>query len=280
MEHSNAIILQKVMEDYSTMSDSSVIDTLPPKLPLSNFHQWADDRRFEGGFLLENSLAIKVWLLIVEWNPKNGFYLVLFPENKSGPVAEIHQVFNEGDGELLKWKYSPKKGDGQNPKRKDYFEQYFKSLDVLIAIPSAASEVQDFVDELISLFDNRLKADRLDENTPNYRDGFPEGKLKERLHKYRERNTALTKLVKQEAFSKHGKLECECCEFDFAKTYGVLGNEYIEAHHIIPVSDLHPNGDKTKKEEIALVCANCHRMLHKTRPWLTIEELRSIRDKN
>jgi 5-methylcytosine-specific restriction protein A len=27
---------------------------------------------------------------------------------------------------------------------------------------------------------------------------------------------------------------------------------------------------------LELVCSNCHRMIHRRRPWLTIEQLRSI----
>jgi len=268
--------LSEVIEVYSKTPGSLVKNSLPPKLPLRDFHQWADGRPFESGFLLENRFGSNVWLLIVEWNPKNGFYVVLFPEDKSGPVAEIHTVLNEGDGDILKWRYSPSKRDGQNEKRKTYFNKYFLDLNVLIALPSTVSEVHDFAEELISLYLNRLKADNLDEDTPDYRDGFPEGKLKERLHVSRERNSSLIRVVKKEALSKYGKLVCECCSFDFALVYGDLGHEFIEAHHTVPVSELHSGGEETKKEDIALVCSNCHRMLHRRRPWLSIGELKSL----
>ncbi|UZW66371.1 hypothetical protein OC195_21405 [Priestia flexa] len=33
---------------------------------------------------------------------------------------------------------------------------------------------------------------------------------------------------------------------------------------------------ETKVEDIALVCANCHRMLHRQRPWLSISELKQL----
>ncbi|WP_082179747.1 hypothetical protein [Acetobacter pasteurianus] len=29
----------------------------------------------------------------------------------------------------------------------------------------------------------------------------------------------------------------------------------------------------TKLGDLALLCANCHRMIHAQRPWLTLEEL-------
>ncbi len=277
MDKITAQILSKNIESYSKTSDSLVIDKLKPKQPLVKFHQWADNRPFEGGFLLNNQTGINVWLLIVEWSSKNGFYVVLFPEDKSGPIAEIHTVIKEGNESVLKWKYSPSKRDGKNAERKDYFDKYFFDLNVLISIPSSGAEVSDFLRELIALFTLRLKADNLDEDVPDYRDGFPEGKLKEKLHLYRERNSALIKTVKKDALKKYGKLDCACCSFNFKDTYGELGLDFIEAHHIVPVSDLDPAGDETKKEDIVLVCANCHRMLHKRRPWLGIGELQALK---
>jgi len=49
-----------------------------------------------------------------------------------------------------------------------------------------------------------------------------------------------------------------------------LGRGFIQAHHTIPVSELRKES-KTKVRDIALVCSNCHRMLHRRRPWLRID---------
>lgn len=35
-------------------------------------------------------------------------------------------------------------------------------------------------------------------------------------------------------------------------------------------------GEETKIEDIAIVCSNCHRMLHRKRPWLSINELKQL----
>jgi hypothetical protein len=253
----------------------TVQDDLVPK-PLSGFHQWADSKELEGGFLIKNRNGSNIWLLLIKWNVENDFYVVLFPESKSGPVAEIHEVVKDGDDLYLKWRYRPSKRDGKNEKRKSYFCKYFLGLEVVISIPSVVSDVSAFLNELLSLSENREKADNLDKNTPDFRDGFPEGKLKERLHKQRERNSSLIKEVKQKALKKYGKLECQCCGFDFEKKYGELGKEFIEAHHTKPLSELHEDGEETKKEDIALVCSNCHRMLHRRRPWLEMSELKKL----
>lgn len=101
----------------------------------------------------------------------------------------------------------------------------------------------------------------------------PEGKILTRLHRYKERNRKLVENRKAKALKETGKLECEVCGFDFEKTYGARGKGFIEAHHTKPVHTL-PEEGKTKLEDLALVCSNCHRMIHSSRPWLSVEELK------
>ena len=105
---------------------------------------------------------------------------------------------------------------------------------------------------------------------------YPEGRLLYRLHRKRERNQALIRRKKQQASS----LACEVCGFDFHATYGELGRDYAECHHTKPVSTMQP-GDTTQLADLAIVCANCHRMLPPTQPQrpdaaLTIDALREI----
>ena len=101
---------------------------------------------------------------------------------------------------------------------------------------------------------------------------FPEGKIFERIHKARERNSQVVQIAKRDFKRKYGKLYCQICGFDFEKTYGETGKDFIEGHHTIAVKDMQPN-HKTKTEDIAMLCSNCHRMVHKRRPWLTKAEL-------
>lgn len=99
-----------------------------------------------------------------------------------------------------------------------------------------------------------------------------EGRVLTRVHKSRERNRKIVKKKKAKVLKETGKLECEACGFDFAKTYGELGEGFAECHHTKPVSELTP-GEKTKLSDLAILCANCHRMIHKQRPWLTLNDL-------
>ncbi|MDQ0429424.1 5-methylcytosine-specific restriction protein A [Planomicrobium stackebrandtii] len=103
---------------------------------------------------------------------------------------------------------------------------------------------------------------------------FPEGKILYRLHRHRERNIKAVKEKKRQAI-KENNLVCEICTFDFYKTYGELGEGYIECHHTVPISE-YEDSTKTRMIDLVLVCANCHRMLHRKRPWPKKGGLKSI----
>lgn len=244
---------------------------------LTGFHHWADARPCEGAYLFMDQIGNGLWVLLLDWREKNNFYIVLFPESKSGPVAQIHRLTVKGGEEVLHWRYSPSKRDGKNEERKAYFVDTFLSGNVQISVPKHPEDVDDFIEELFSLASSRAKADELDPERPSVRSGFPEGKLKEKLHLSRERNRELVRQAKLLGLDQDGHLKCACCGFDFLATYGEVGKGFIEAHHTKPVSTLHENGEETKIEDLALVCSNCHRMLHRKRPWLKMDELSKLR---
>jgi hypothetical protein len=104
---------------------------------------------------------------------------------------------------------------------------------------------------------------------------FPEGRVKYALHKRRERNPHLVEEAKRRASRKNPDLPCAVCAFSFVEAYGSVGEEYIEAHHTVPVSQLRKNAS-TRVEDIVLVCSNCHRMLHRRRPWITARRLKKL----
>jgi hypothetical protein len=106
---------------------------------------------------------------------------------------------------------------------------------------------------------------------------FPEGKLKYRLHQMKERNHKLSKAVKDARLREVRELLCDVCGFSFRERYGDLGDGYIQAHHTVAISQLKKE-THTKVSDFALVCANCHRMLHRKRPWLGMSELRLLID--
>jgi len=102
-----------------------------------------------------------------------------------------------------------------------------------------------------------------------------EGQILTRTHRYRERDTSLVTRKKKSVLAEHGYLRCEACDFDFGSRYGKHGDGFIECHHNKPVSELQA-GQRTKLSDLSLVCSNCHRMIHRKRPWLSVKELSEI----
>jgi 5-methylcytosine-specific restriction protein A len=101
-----------------------------------------------------------------------------------------------------------------------------------------------------------------------------EGALLTRMHVARERSRRLVE-AKKAAAAAVGQIACEVCGFDFEVAYGALGRGVIECHHRLPLSELVANR-RTSLADLALVCANCHRMIHRRRRWMTIDELKSV----
>lgn len=74
----------------------------------------------------------------------------------------------------------------------------------------------------------------------------------------------------------NGFIKCECCNFDFVSAYGKIGHGFIECHHKIPIAE---GGRLTKVSDLAMVCSNCHRMLHRRNQngeYHSIETLKSL----
>lgn len=103
--------------------------------------------------------------------------------------------------------------------------------------------------------------------------GAHEGRATLVSHLRRERDPKLRARKIEAVLRSHGALSCEVCEFNFGATYGEVGGGYIEVHHVVP---LHVFGETvTRLADLALLCSNCHRMIHRRMPWLTPEELRA-----
>lgn len=100
-----------------------------------------------------------------------------------------------------------------------------------------------------------------------------EGRELLQLHRTRERDSELVTRKKRRVLAETDRLECESCGFDFAAVYGQLGIGFAECHHTQPLAQA---GERvTTLADLAVVCANCHRMLHR-RPWRTVGELREL----
>ena len=101
-----------------------------------------------------------------------------------------------------------------------------------------------------------------------------EGALSTRQHLHRERDRAIIAAKRRQVLSATGRLACSVCGFDFQQFYGELGTEFCEVHHLVALADA--DGEvQTRLQDLAVVCSNCHRMLHRSHPFLTLEQLKS-----
>lgn len=98
-----------------------------------------------------------------------------------------------------------------------------------------------------------------------------EGALLVGRHLRRERDPGLRRRKIAAVKAAGLPIACEVCRFDFEQTYGERGSGYIEVHHVLP---LHISGEaRTRLGDLALLCSNCHRMIHRS-PWTTPGALR------
>lgn len=101
-----------------------------------------------------------------------------------------------------------------------------------------------------------------------------EGAVAYRLAVFRERDPVLRRDKIAQSLRERGTSACETCGFDFFGTYGDLGDGYAHVHHVTP---LHVTGvTETSLADLVVVCANCHAMVHRRRPWKTPAEISAV----
>lgn len=96
-----------------------------------------------------------------------------------------------------------------------------------------------------------------------------EGAIREiRVNAY-ERNPTARALCIQ-----HYGATCVVCDFDFGTAYGDIGQGFIHVHHLLELSQIGREYRVDPIADLRPVCPNCHAMLHRNRPALSIEQLR------
>jgi predicted HNH restriction endonuclease len=73
---------------------------------------------------------------------------------------------------------------------------------------------------------------------------------------------------------KHYGCRCAVCGFDFESVYGEIGKGFIEVHHIVPIHERGGEYYVDPIKDLRPLCSNCHSMLHRLRPALSVENLR------
>ena len=101
-----------------------------------------------------------------------------------------------------------------------------------------------------------------------------EGRLTEAKVLRRQRNRA----ARQQCLEASG-YTCYVCGFNFEKTYGDIGKNFLEVHHTKPLAtydDEHP----IPQSELVALCSNCHSMVHRKREVLDVNELKEMLQEN
>ncbi|MED4780937.1 HNH endonuclease [Brevibacillus choshinensis] len=145
-------------------------------------------------------------------------------------------------------------------------------------VPDSDPHLQDQIDIILSFIMENFKnlgetvkediISELAEEDAYYKDGA----VKEYYGKRYERNIE----NRIRAIEIHG-LSCGVCEFNFKEVYGEWGKDFIEVHHLNPLSTIKNEVVIIPETDLMPVCSNCHRMLHRKRERvLSIEELKTL----
>jgi hypothetical protein len=80
----------------------------------------------------------------------------------------------------------------------------------------------------------------------------------------------------RQACVKHYGYFCQVCDFNFEKQYGGLGAGFIHVHHTVPLSQIKKEYKVDPIKDLIPLCANCHSLIHRRSPILTVDELKDI----
>ena len=185
------------------------------------------------------------------------------------------QTFRNANGVTLKLSnfkaldpnYTGKGMEAYSKLDKEVFEEFSSDINRLHQIANEIRQISDNPE-----LSNEVSKIENDETSET--DSVKEGQVLYKLHKVRERDRKIIEAKKKNILKEKGELKCEACDFDFEKTYGEIGKGYIECHHLIPLSNFQVNKE-TKLDDLALLCSNCHRMIHKDLSIKTIKEFKS-----
>lgn len=177
--------------------------------------------------------------------------------------SEKEERFRNANGVALKLSnflalddsYSGKGMSSTSKLDKEVFDEFKDHKDLLRRLANAIKTTVEYPDINIEILNAREDIEDTDYSRP-------EGTVLYRYHLARERNATLVKKKKQQALKLYGKLECELCSFNYEKVYGEAGTGFMECHHKNPLHTL-VEKTKTSLDDLILVCANCHRMLHR-----------------
>lgn len=97
-----------------------------------------------------------------------------------------------------------------------------------------------------------------------------EGKKQVRVNAY-ERDPK----ARRACLAHHGS-HCAVCQLSFEDRYGSIGKGFIHVHHTRPLAAAGKVQTLDPKRDLVPVCPNCHAMLHRTEPPMSVQKLLTI----
>lgn len=79
--------------------------------------------------------------------------------------------------------------------------------------------------------------------------------------------------AREKCLEKHG-YRCAVCKMCFEEYYGDIGRGFIHVHHIKELSSISGEYEIDPVKDLRPVCPNCHAMLHREKPALSVDDLR------
>ncbi len=114
------------------------------------------------------------------------------------------------------------------------------------------------------------------EQLPDVEQELSEGRLLTALHVRRERNPKVRRMLLDDRRQKG--FRCEICGLARSDLEESLQEAMFEAHHLVPLAEAGER--KTKLADLALLCACCHRLIHRVMVakarWISLSEARAV----
>lgn len=170
---------------------------------------------------------------------------------------------------------------------KDKHKGIFKDMSIGKAITVLENQKSDFtlviqsLQRLNTLIENSQTLEEvivndIDSEKAEDDSYYKDGAIKQYYGKRYERNP----VNRKKAIEIHG-LSCVVCGFNFEEIYGERGKDFIEVHHVKPLSSIGEEVAIDPKEDLVPVCSNCHRMIHRRKDEvLSVEGLKALLDVN
>lgn len=292
-----AILKNYLNERKNTISENTFAHKIRSDFPnyFKSLVQNYGDRYIVKGSHGQGNWADCPWIAILDTikttSAKNGYYVVyLFDKEMNGVYLSLNQGVT-----FVKEEYKRKVSEVLTMRAKNYRSKlnYLASdkIDIILhsslstpklyekgnilatyyaasSMPNEETLKKDF-SRFLSYYQNLIALDYSDTISNN--DTIHEVK-KLRLHERFDRRGDLSAKVK----AKKG-YTCEACDFCFSDKYGKIGSNFIEAHHLIPFASLDEGKTSLNLEtDFAVLCSNCHRMIHRLDDPSNLSQLREV----